>query len=258
MKAVSIRTSILLILILLVSGQTLYPQTFEKVRKISYNAYAKGELHLWAEAESIIEQEYKQKRDSSSLYECLLAQYGYVAFCVNNKIKDKGLVMLQKAYNNADLFLEKYPDDPGALAIRASFVAFEINFKPTKLLSQGGEAVRLINAAYEVDNNNLMVLHGKANQLRFSPGIFGGSIDEAISMYQKIIDKYDTGVLPAENDWIYINTMVVLARSFEKKKMYSDACIVYRKIISVDKDINWITNGYYPACLEKANQGADR
>ena len=156
--------------------------------------------------------------------------------------------------NNVKIYLDAYADDPGALAIKAAFMVFEANLVPAKMLSNGAESIKISERAYLLDSENLLALTGKANQLRFTPVIFGGSIDKSIPLYERIISNYDKGLYRKEKDWIYINTMVILAGTYEKKKKYDKACQVYEKILLFDNDIGWVQNELYPACLEKAGR----
>lgn len=230
------------------SSLAIHSQTIEKVRETTYRAYTEGKISLWEEAENLIRQEYINRQDSSSLYELLLVQYGYAAFCAKEKFKEKGLRVIEDGNSNVDLFLDAYPDDPGGLAIKAAFMVFEASLFPAKMISNGSESVKLSEKAYFLDKDKLLTLTGRANQLRFTPAIFGGSIDESIPLYKKIISYYDSGRYSTKNDWMYVNTLVILAGTYEKKKMYNEACGLYEKIVAYDDDINWINNSLYPEC----------
>jgi tetratricopeptide (TPR) repeat protein len=226
-------------------------QSNSEIKKATYRAYTIAKISLWDDAISLAEECYSQSGALTDLHDLIIAQYGYIAFCIGERLNDKGKLMLKSAYLNLDKLGVICEDQAEILALKASLIAYEMNFYPLKMMKLGARAIDFTNRAYESDPENLMALSCKANQLNFTPKLFGGSPKDAIPIYKKIIKLYETHSGDTEENWRYISTQVTLAATYEDMKMYNEACELYEQIISFDSNINWINNSLYPACREK-------
>ena len=246
--------TLLLLFISLYQGKV-YSQNSDSIKKATYTAYTKGQLSLWEEASSISKANYQKNKSNLALHELIMTQYGHLAYCISDKEQKKGRLVLSEALSNLEKLSSSTGETTEVIALRATFLAFELNLYPLKMMKIGPKAVKLTDKAYEMDRNNLMALLCKANQLNFTPSMFGGSTEKAIPLYLEIIELFDNKTVSSENDWRYISTMVTLASTYEKDKKYDMACRLYEKIIAVDPTISWINNKLYPECLSKVEAG---
>ncbi|MFP4489449.1 MAG: tetratricopeptide repeat protein, partial [Bacteroidales bacterium] len=116
----------------------------------------------------------------------------------------------------------------------------------------GPKAKEKIDGAVEKDPEAVRTLLEKANQLNFSPKLVGGDTGKAIGFYIKALERMEAVQPRQKEDWIYVNTLVVLAATYEKTGNYTDACAVYEKIMDYDPGIRWVKEDLYPGCREKA------
>lgn len=223
-------------------------QTSPVLKELTYKAYTLGKISLWDDAIDHAKRAYLQSESDSVLHDLIMVQYGYISFCIAEKLKDKGKEMLLSAYENLEMMENDWWGEADLLAIQASMAAFDLNLYPQKMMKLVPRALELTDQAYEADSNNYMAVACKANQLNFTPKMFGGSPTDAIPLYRKIIKLYETNCVDRSNNWRYVSTMVTLAGTYENLKMYKEACEVYEKIISFDNNINWINANLYPAC----------
>lgn len=226
-------------------------QTPQVLKEITYKAYTKGQISLWDQAYDIALDRCSESKSDSALHDLIMVQYGYISFCISEGLDKKAKDMLYKAYNNLEAMKKDFWGEADHLAIQASLAAFDLNLYPHKMMKLVPRALELTDRAYEADKNNYMALACKANQLNFTPRIFGGSPEEAIPLYKKIINLYETNCENPAKNWRYVSTMVILASSYENLEMYREACLVYEQIIEFDNTIAWINNGLYPACKTK-------
>ncbi|MDX2413573.1 MAG: hypothetical protein QNK33_00145 [Bacteroidales bacterium] len=245
------RTKLLLISLLLFSYTGAEAQSASKIKQASYQAYTGAKIALWDKAINLAEDYYSTSGSKTDLHGLLISQYGYIAFSIAENYTDKGKDMLVSAYKNLKVLKDLCGENAEIIALEASFVAYELNFYKFKMMRLGPKAVELTNRAYELDPNNLMALACKANQLNFTPKIFGGSPPDAIPLFKKIIKLYETHCEDPSNNYRYISTLVTLAAIYEEMLMYSEACALYEQIIDFDSNINWINTDLYPACKSK-------
>jgi len=218
------------------------------IKKSIYDAYAMGKLDQWEDVITELEESWVKYLDEDILEELVMAQYGYIAFCLMEEEKKKGRETLSKANDNLEVLLAAEPTRADLIALKAAFTGFEMGFNPAKALYLASRAKGLTERAYNADSDNIVCLSVKANQLNFTPSIFGGSITEAIPYYKLIIDKYDSGEEQKDFEWRYINTLVIMAQAFEKLDNYKEACAIYKRIITEDPGILWVKKGLYPDC----------
>ena len=219
-----------------------------------YNAYTLGRPDLWKKEIVNIESEYRRSKSLSTLHQLLLAEYGYIALCLKEKLKREASEELQKGRETLAILKQNDPDNPELIAIEAAFAGFDIVINPIRAIFLAGEAKRLTDEAYNKDPDGLISISVKANQLQFTPSAFGGSVNESLEYYKRIIEQYDSGNVEKIDDWRYINTLVILAGAYEKLDRYNEACLIYEKIIATDPDIGWINNGLYPAALKRKSR----
>lgn len=233
---------------LTLSSKGLSAQSSSEIRSATYRAYTMADISLWDDAIFFAEECYSKSGTATDLHDLIIAQYGYLAFSIAEDLNDKGKLMLERAYHNLDTLGVIYGETTEILALRASLVAYEMNLYTLRMMKLGPLAIDLTNRAYEADPENLMALTCKANQLNFTPKLFGGSPKDAIPLYKKIIKLYETHSEDTENNWRYISTQITLAATYEDMKMYKEACELYEQIISFDSNIEWISLDLYPAC----------
>lgn len=245
------RTVLISLTLLLITSIPATAQKNAVLRKATYKAYTISKIELWDKSINHAEKIYSESGSYDALHDLVMVQYGYIAFCIAEDLNKKGKLMLKSAYSNLEEMHKQCGETTDYMAIDASFVAFELNFYPLKMMSLASKAVELTDKAYALDHNNFMALACKANQLNFTPKMFGGSPEEAIPLYKKIISLYETHCEEPESNWRYVSTLVTLAETYENLKMYNKACSLYEKIIDFDDNINWINNKLYPACKKK-------
>ncbi|MEZ4999814.1 MAG: hypothetical protein R2727_03810 [Bacteroidales bacterium] len=83
------------------------------------------------------------------------------------------------------------PSEPKYIALKAAFTGFEMGVNPVKALFLAREARDLTNRAYENGENCFLCLSVRANQLRFTPTLFGGSVKSAIPLYISLIEYFE-------------------------------------------------------------------
>ena len=239
------------LLFLVTLSPDILSQPGKSINDLCYEAYTQGKVELWEQALSSAGETHQTINTDSTLHQLILVQYGFTAYCISEKQKSRAEEILTEAYQNIDHLLGKYPDNAEYLALKAAFLAFELNLRPLKMTKLAPASIELTDLAFQKDSSLIMSLSCKANMLNFTPKIFGGNSDRAIPLYYRIIELFENEEVSFINDWRYINTMVILADTYSKKKMYLDACNIYEKIILHDSTINWVNNKLYPECRAK-------
>jgi len=223
-------------------------------KEMIYLAYVAGRPDLWKKEIVKLNDIYLANPGREELDELIMARYGYIPFCIQEGEKKEVSAELEEARKNLEVLREADPNNPEADALEAAFNGFEMVINPFRGIFLAAEAKELTDKAYEDDPGCLTCISVKANQLNFTPAIFGGSTEEAIPFYKEVISLYESGQEEILYDWNYLNTMVIMAGAYEKLGQYNDACAVYEKILVTEPGLNWVRNNLYPACLKKAKK----
>lgn len=223
-------------------------QDISEFKSRIYNSYIKGEMEGWKETITQMEQVYKSKGNEEFLYELLMAQYGYIGFCLKEEYKKEASKLLDKARINLEILKQKDPDNAEYLALEGAFLGYEMGLHKLKAMVLGPKAKKKIDEAVERDPGLVRTLLEKGNQLYFSPKIVGGDTEKAIEYYSKAISKIESNKVALKQNWIYVNSLLVLAQAYEKMGNLNYTCAIYEKIMEYDPDIKWVKNDLYTGC----------
>ncbi|HKL68021.1 MAG TPA: tetratricopeptide repeat protein, partial [Bacteroidales bacterium] len=80
--------------------------------------------------------------------------------------------------------------------------------------------------------------------------IVGGDKEKAIEYYNKALRVIESDPERLRNNWIYVNTLIVLAQVYEKMGNNTYACSIYEKIMIYDPGIEWVKNDLYSGCSD--------
>lgn len=226
-------------------------QDINEFRSRIYASYAEGDMADWRNVINEMERMQEQPGSKELLHEMLMAQYGYIGYCINENRKKEASRRLDRAQDILKRLRDEDPGNASLMALEGAFLGYEMGINKLKAVVLGPRAKEKIDAAVKKDPGAVRTLLEKANQLNFSPKIVGGDRGEAVEYYKKAIEEMESGRLQ-QNNWIYVNTLVVLAATYEEMGDYDNACDAYEKIMGYDPDVMWVKEELYPECREKA------
>jgi len=230
-------------------------QSIADFRTRVYNSYVEGRMNDWKTVLNEMEQVYERTGSDEMLYELLMAQYGYIGFCLKEEKKKEASILLGKARANLEILRLENPGNAEFLALEGAFLGYEMGLHKLKAMVLGPKAKDKIDEAVDRNPGLVRTLLEKANQLYFSPKIVGGDIDQAIEYYKKAISKIESQPMYLKQNWVYVNSLLVLAQAYEKKGNSAYACAIYEKIMEYDPDIKWVRNDLYAGCMGKTGPG---
>ncbi|HDZ41816.1 MAG TPA: tetratricopeptide repeat protein [Bacteroidetes bacterium] len=217
-----------------------------------YDSYARGEMSGWRVTIEEMEKVYDRSGSMELLHELLLSQYGFIGYCLKEDMKKEASYHLARARANLETLKANKPGSAELIALEGAFFGYEMGIHKLKAMVLGPKAKEKIDGAVEKDPNSVRTLLEKANQLNFSPKIVGGDTEEAIEYYKKAIRLIEADAENLRKNWIYVNTVVVLAKAYEKLGNNSHACALYEKLIDYDINIKWVKDDLYKGCKNKS------
>ena len=219
----------------------------EKYNCRYYDAYISGDMAEWPEWIRQMERDLEDHHQPGLCYDIVLAHYGYVAYLIGAGKDDAASDYIDSGEMHLDA-LSNFPEyRSGYEAMRGAFIAFKIGLNRSKAVWLGPKSMDHINRAVELDSTNPVAWMEKANAEYHMPRIFGGSYGKAVEYYQKAVgffEQHDAGI---HCNWLYINALAWLARSYEKASMDTRAKLTYLKVLALEPDFQWVKEDLYPA-----------
>lgn len=237
----------LLILTFSITSFSKSPGIYTAKEKL-YSAYITGNTSLWLDVIVQLENSYKTSKNIFSLFELTKSQYGYMGFLIDRKEYEKAKGILPKAEQNIQTLLNYNPDWADVHGLKAGIFGFKIILFPTQVIFNGPKGKDYLEKASSFNEISPSIIVEMANYKYHTPSILGGDIDLAIQYYQYAIKLFElTGQV--ENNWQYINTMVWLAISLDKKGESIEAKEILQKILALEPGFDWVKNDLYPKIL---------
>ncbi len=225
------RISILLILLILsvwqVSAQVDYDAEL-------YGLYLSGRMKGWESVMLRMETQAAQSADMKLLFDLLLAEYGYIGYCLSQDLTDKASVWLEKAENHLDKLLSKEPSWSRPYALKGAFYGFRISLRPSRAVIEGPKSLRNIEKAIDLDPSEPMAWFEYGNAEFYRPAAFGGSKTRGIDHYEKAIGFYEKNNAKISDNWYYIHMLMILVSAYETTSQPEKARETCQKILRVE------------------------
>lgn len=214
-------------------------------REKIYHAFIHGEMDLWEGTIEEMEHYYESRRRVTMLYDLLLARYGFIAFCLDLDEKSKARHHLEKGGDELERLL-LYPDYTSrAKALEGAFLGFRISLRPLSAVRLGPRSYRAVDKAVEADSNNPTAWMEKGNTRFYTPSTFGGSKQEAAEYYKKAVELFEKDMQPHFR-WLYLNSLVGLAKSYEYVGTSRQVVEVYEKALEFEPRFKWVRDELLP------------
>ena len=215
-----------------------------------YNSYVESEMHLWKGIIEEMNQEYEMTRDVALLYDLCFAWYGYIGYLINKEEDKAAKEELRKAEKRAEELGEILNDRHDVMALRGALTGYRIVLSKFTSLYLGPRALKYINTAYASADTCFNCNVEMGSRLFYPPRILGGSKKEAVQHYEKAVELLETSPLKAEHNWIYMNTVLMLANAYKETNHIELACNLYKQLLEYEPEADWVRNKLYSKCQQ--------
>ncbi len=214
--------------------------------KVIYNAYIGNQMDLWEKSIELIYTNSSRKEFENGSEALGMAHYGYIAWLIGTNQNSKASEFLEKAHENADILLRKNPSSSMAHSFKAAFLAYSIALSNYKAPFLGPKSLEHIKQALKLDSQNPLAWILQGNSLYYMPGFMGGSKEKALESYQKAILLFEKNRVNLKNNWLYINTLTLLANGYSEMNLNQKAGSIYEHILRIEPNVKWVKDELYP------------
>lgn len=237
------------ILITLFSLSVLF--AFGQNNKSIYNSFISGDISVWKTViDSLGERSNKTSKDKLDLVNY---QYGYIAWCIDNKEKDRAEYYIEASEKLiADLEAKQY-EIASLYAYKAALVGFEIGITPVKAPFIGPRSQGFANKAIKAEPDNVLGNIQLGNLAFYTPKMFGGSKEKAVSHYENALSLMEKEPASLKNNWNYLNLLVTIINAHVELETYEKAKLNCQKALRIEPKFDWVKNELYPLIQKKTN-----
>lgn len=219
----------------------------QNLKALSYHAYLDNDLSQW---KYVVQQAANANDNSSSstAFDHAFAQYGLLAHCMytgNEMVFDEHVKftndLLEELIDSDEFWAE-----PKAVA---SFImGFQVANSPMKAVYLGPKSSKLMKEAATLNSQSPIVVQLYAGSKYFSPKLFGGDLNEAITSYTVAIKLFEEQ--NRTDEWLYLDAMAFLGKSYMRIGDVEKAIAIYEKALGIEPDFVWIRDMLLPSAQD--------
>jgi tetratricopeptide (TPR) repeat protein len=195
-------------------------------------------------------QTFRDKNDEF-LQELVNYQYGYIGYCIEFEKTGEA----KKYYNIANENVEKLEKSGYNISTinsyKAALYGIRISFNKLSAPFNGPKSLDYAETALKQDSLNYLANIQYGNGLYNMPEAFGGSKQEGLKYYLKAKKIFEKNPALINQNWNYMNLMILIGRSYTDLQDYLSAKAVYEKILASEPDFIYVRKELYPKLMEK-------
>lgn len=201
-------------------------------QEAQYAAYVKASKVMWQRSISLAE-----KEKGAESFEKAVAMYGLLSNTMATMDQETFDDNIDQTIDLLKEIIEKDTSHGEAKAVLSATYGLVMAYSPMKGMLYGSKSSSLVASAKEVAPDSPLVQKLYASSKLYTPEMFGGSLKEAVTSYEKSIELYEKGNL--ENNWLYIDALAGLAVAYQKTGRESDAKAVLEKALEIEPEHGW-------------------
>ena len=213
-----------------------------------YETYVNDQMQEWERIIANMEEAYEDTGDGPLLYELCFAYYGYIGYLISLEEDKLAKNMLNKAMKRTKQLEEIMEEKPEVLALQGALIGYRIILSKFSSMFLGPKALRYIKAAYETGDNCFNCQTEMGNMKFYTPKFLGGSKPEALPFYEEAVKIIENSRLKTDRDWIYMNTVLLLANAYKETGQMDKACALYENLLAYEPRAQWIREDLYSKC----------
>lgn len=214
-----------------------------------YSAYISNDMYRWKTA---IDRMNAIKQKSNELRaELVNYQYGYIAWCIEEKRNDEARKYLKLAEENLEILKTDKKNLSLINSYRSAFYGYKIGLNKLSAPFNGGKSLDCAKEAVRLDAENYLAYVQFGNIEFYMPSAFGGSKKEALEYFLKAEKLIERNKDDLEQNWNYLSLLTIIAQAYsytddlQASKNYLD------KVLRIEPGFIWVKNELYPQILNK-------
>jgi len=251
------------VLILFVSSLKLNAQNssledmIKEGKTIADNAYKMYDRNLFLKAREVFEQAYNSdKSNPLPLYHLTYIDEKLLEMSLRKGNEDLFDKYYDGAVKNAEQLSQTNDWESEGKTILAAIYTYKIANSPMSAISLSPKVHGLLDDAQKVNDKNPRSYIIRGIMKYNTPGIFGGSYEEAAKNFSKAVSLFEKQdiIETLQPTWGYLESLAWLGRSLEQLDNFESAKFAYQKALSVEPEFSWVKYSLLPNLEKKINK----
>ena len=228
-----------------------------KGKNLLYEAYLKYDELTYMQAYSVFERILSVEPENElATYYLTFAQYRLIVLAMNRKENDKFDKYYELALKNCKKLESSTTLANEADILKAAILMMKLANAPMQAPILSPTINSTLDKILASDSLNTRALLIKGVMDYNTPAFFGGSVENAITRFNKAITVFESTESDKENlnpDWGYIETLAWLGQAYAKAEKIDKAKETYEKALSVEPNFGWVRGFLLPALTKNQN-----
>lgn len=239
MKKESKTTIAITVLVLFINAVSVCAQTAEW-QKLQYQAYLNQDISLW-------HQSFKLADANKDPLTTGIAGYGILNASLPLQNEDLFDEYLEDTSEPLEELIDQEGSDKGeAKAVMSGILGLRIAFSPMKGMFLGAKSGSYADDAIKEAPDSYIAWKLYGNYKFYTPGAFGGDIEEAANALEKSITLMEQNPELTKDNWMYIDAMAHLGQAYAQLEQPDKAKAVYEKALKVEPNYMWVSKVLLP------------
>lgn len=214
----------------------------------SYHAYINSsQKAIWKK--EVQEKKAAAKNDKQTQFELALSQYGLLASTMADQDEDMFDDYYDDTVDNLEAIIKANKSWGEPKALLSAVYGLKMAYSPMMGMFLGSKSGNLIEKAKEQSPQSPLVIKLYANSKFFTPEMFGGDLDEAISSYNKCLQLYEAQPNQLVYNWLYLDALAFAGQAYLKKGEKEKARQLFEKALEIEPEFMWVKHGLLPKAL---------
>ena len=223
----------------------------DEVQQLFYQGYLTSSKAPWEAGIAKINADASLS-EADRLYALTEAQSGLLVYTMANQDEATFETVADDMEENLEKLLSLDNKDARAHALLASLYGTTVSFDNWKGMYLGPKGEKQVDRALDIDSENPLAWAQRGNARLFTPSMFGGDVDEAVTCFEKAVQYHEQSADLAY-DWRYLNALAWLGIAYQKTGNASAAVETFQKALKIAPHFRWVERALLPEALAQAS-----
>lgn len=212
----------------------------DAVDETMYQAYLRQDKALWKKAVEERTKEAKQSpSDEYKQYKIAFAQFSLLNYTMATKDESLFEEYLDTTKELLKKLLENKKVAAESRALLSATYGLQIAYSSMKGITLGSKSSSLAEEAKTLAPSSAIAWRFYGNNKFYTPSTFGGDIKEAIIALEKSVILFESKPEQIKNNWLYIDTIVLLGQAYLKNQEKEKALVTYEKALGAEPSFSY-------------------
>ena len=233
-------------LTILLSSISTFNQAQSEESQMAYQAYLNSNKGLWKQLVKRCEDQYVNNGSMDNLYQLVLAQHGLLNATMVDQDEDLFDTYLDTAKDNLEELISSDHEAGNSRALLSSIYGMEMGYSSWKGMFLGARSNKNMEKALKTAPNSPLVWQIQGISKLFTPAMFGGDKQEALTAFKKAVELYERMPVVTQSNWRYLDAYAWLGQCYQALGKAEEARTTYLQALALEPEFHWVKHNLLP------------